>query len=525
MTSKIEHSDSAEQTMLPASFRVAFDAAIEHHLGVGGETVLLGGDPLRLLRMSTRTQGVVRGLKAARSLAEAAGSAGVAMGSVEKLARRLLQAGLAHPILEPTVDFSDVMVVLPVKDSPGRLDRALDAIRSSGFGGEIVVVDDGSRESLEQVAARHQTRFIRNTISMGPAAARNQGAARCTTSLIAFIDADCIAGREWLANTLAHFADSQVAIVAPRIVATQSEPTQIGRPQLDGTKPSATQPGATQPTERSALYAYEQVRSPLDLGPMAGPVRPTSRIAYVPAAALIVRRSVFESLGGFDADLHVGEDVDFLWRAVAQGHTIRYEPTATVAHDHRVTWRAFVKRRAQYGTSAAELTERHAGQVPPLVLSPWSAAIWAGLASQTPLAIVSALCTFAYSTAKFPPKLAVLRHPGPLAIRLAVRGHSGAGRQLASATWRTYLPLALAASGISRRARRWTIATALLHNALDYRERKPTLSVARYIGIRLLDDAAYCVGVWQGCVKKRTIGPLVPRIVNWPGRRSVSEDS
>ena len=38
-------------------------------------------------------------------------------------------------------------------------------------------------------------------------------------------------------------------------------------------------------------------------------------------------------------------------------------------------------------------------------------------------------------------------------------------------------------------------------------------------GARLLDDAAYAAGVWRGMVRWRTLRPLLPELVSWPGRR------
>ena len=47
---------------------------------------------------------------------------------------------------------------------------------------------------------------------------------------------------------------------------------------------------------------------------------------------------------------------------------------------------------------------------------------------------------------------------------------------------------------------------------LDWLDRHPPLDPARYAAARLLDDAAYSLGVWQGCLRRRTIRPLLPMI-------------
>jgi mycofactocin glycosyltransferase len=495
-----------EHSELPESFCVSLDSGIERHLGVNGELVLLGGDPLRLLRLSDRSAALVASLGEGRSLAETATTNAATLGTVSKFCRRLLDAGIAHPSFgRETGVAASVTIVVPVKDRPTELERLLRSIRGNHDTKDtaLVVVDDGSADPVATnvIATRYDAVVQRHEKGRGPAAARNRGANAASTEFVAFVDSDCeIVDPCWLTTCLAHFADPTVAVVAPRIVGTKQE-------------------------NANTLHTYESVRSSLDLGTQAAKVAPMHRVAYVPAAALVVRKNVFAALKGFDEAMHVGEDVDFVWRVNETSHTVRYEPGATVAHDHRTTYAQFLKRRFQYATSSAPLDQRHPNMVPPLVVSPWSAAVWASVATQTLMGLLSALSIAGYSGAKFPAKLQMLREPGPVAARLVARGHWGAGRQIASATWRAYLPIALLLSALSKRARRWTIATALIPNVLDYRQQETKMNPLTYTGIRILDDAAYCAGLWWGCITNRNVRPLMPKMNNWPGRRNVNEDS
>ena len=43
---------------------------------------------------------------------------------------------------------------------------------------------------------------------------------------------------------------------------------------------------------------------------------------------------------------------------------------------------------------------------------------------------------------------------------------------------------------------------------------------AGYAAARLLDDLAYSVGVWQGCLAHRTARPLAPALWWWSGPAS-----
>jgi hypothetical protein len=218
--------------------------------------------------------------------------------------------------------------------------------------------------------------------------------------------------------------------------------------------------------------------------------------------------------------MHVGEDVDFVWRMSAAGWRVRYEPGAVMGHDHRVTFRAWFARRADYGTSAAALEELHPGAVRPLYASWWTAGAWTAALARRP-ALAAALT--AGATALLARRLSRVtgeRWPAPslpaegaawrLAVRLAGGGTIAAARPLGSALSRTWWPLAIPAALAVPKLRGPLAALIVLPPLLDWADRRPPLDPARYVAARLLDDAAYSVGVWQGCLTRRTVRPLLP---------------
>ena len=255
--------------------------------------------------------------------------------------------------------------------------------------------------------------MLRHPSPQGPAAARNAGLAAATTPLVAFLDSDVLPEPGWLPPLLARLADPAVGLVAPRIVALPPVTGWLGR--------------------------YEAVRSSLDLGPDPALVVPRSRVAYVPSAALLVRRAAVGA--GFDADMHVAEDVDLVLRLHAAGWRLRYEPAARVAHDHRTTLRAWWLRKAFYGTGAAPLALRHPGAVPPMVLSPTAAAMSVLLLLGRP---VAALAVGAVAAERLSRKLTRLRRPRATAARLIGSAAVGAAAQTADAVTRHYWPVAVA---------------------------------------------------------------------------------
>jgi mycofactocin system glycosyltransferase len=475
-----EAAQGPEDELVPAGFRLRPDPGVRL-LAAG--MVIVGGYPTRVLRLSATGRSYVDGWLSGKPVPSGQ--------KARALARRLLDAGIAHPVLGdcgPGLD--EVTVVIPVRDRSGELARCL-----AGLDGavRVVVVDDCSRDrgAVYDVAVAAGARVVSRPVNGGPAAARNTGLAAVDTPLVAFLDSDCVPGPGWLDALLPHFADPALGAVAPRI--------------------APHEPG------RTWLARYEGASSTLDMGRRPSIVRSGSRVPYVPGAALVVRKKAAGV--GFAEDMQVGEDVDFVWRLVASGWRVRYEPAAVMRHQHRVRLREWFTRRKDYGTSAAALELQHPGVVRPLYTSAWTATAWLAAAAGHPE--VGALVTGA-GTALLARRLAQVtgeRWARPdglttwrLAVRLAGGGTLAAARPLGSAISRTWWPVALPTAITVRRLRLPLAALILAPPLLDWVDRRPPLDPARYVAARLLDDAGYCLGVWQGCAKRRTVLPLLPLV-------------
>jgi mycofactocin system glycosyltransferase len=454
---------------------------------LAGGTVLAGGSPVRVLRLTQAGARHVSGWLSGTPVPDNP--------RARALARRLLDAGIAYPVPGRAASDrgpgpGDVTVVIPVRDRQAELGRCLAGL---GHMPRVIVVDDCSADpaAIARAVAGSGARVLRRAVNGGPGAARNTGLAAADTPLVAFLDSDCVPGPGWLDALLPHFADPAVGAVAPRIVPDE--------------------PG------RTWLARYEGASSALDMGARPSIVRPGSRVPYVPGAALVVRRAAAGA--GFAGAMRVGEDVDFVWRLAAAGWRVRYEPAATMRHQHRVRLRAWFARRKDYGTSAASLELRHPGTVRPLQVSAWTALAWVAAAAGRPDAAVAFTGAGVALLARRLAQVTGEDRPGPqartawpLAARLAGGGTLAAGRPLGSAISRTWWPAVLLAALALRRARYPLAALVLAPPLLDWLDRRPPLDPARYVAARLLDDVAYSLGVWQGCAGRRTIRPLLPVI-------------
>jgi mycofactocin system glycosyltransferase len=452
-------------------------------------TVLLGGYPYRMLRLGPAGAAHVARWWAGEPVAASPGA--------QALARRLLETGIALPVPSGGPGPGEVTVVIPVRDRTAELALCLNGLLAPEPAPRVLVVDDGSRDpaAVAAVARDAGAGCLHRPVNGGPAAARNTGLAAVQTPLVAFLDSDCVPAPGWLDGLLPHFADPVVAAVAPRIV--PYEPN-----------------GAT---GRAAgwLARYEGFSSTLDMGAVPSIVRPGAKVSYVPGAALVLRTGPARAAGGFAEHLPVGEDVDFVWRLAGHGWQVRYEPAAAVAHQHRVRLGSWFARRMDYGTSAAPLELRHPGTLPAVAMSGWTAAAWAAVAAGPPPAgPAGGLAITATATALLARRLAPLTgdQTWPVAARLAAGGTVAAGRLLGSTLTRAWWPLALPAAVAVPRLRVPLAALALTPPVLGWAERRPPMDPVRYVSARLLDDVAYSLGVWRGCLRHRTARPLLPKL-------------
>jgi len=472
--------------LMPPDFGLALDRSTRVERG---GRLLLGGTPFRLVRLADH-----------HAAALAAWRRGDPVGDDEgrrRFARALVASNLAHPCppsAPPDGPRADVTVVVPVRDRPRQLDRLLRALAQPGSDHvpEVIVVDDASadQDRTADVVAANGGRLLRRPTRGGAPAARNDGAAAATAPFIAFLDSDCVPEPGWLDTVLPHFADPLVAVVAPRVVALPAPPSAHPLPGQDA----------------GWLASYEDVRSPLDRGSSPARVLPGGQVPFVPGAALVVRAAALGT--GFDETLHGGEDVDLVWRLTGEGWHVRYEPAARVAHEHRVSFGAWLSRRAYYGRTAAPLARRHPAAARPLAVSPWTAAAWAAAALRRPYAaagIVGAACVLLAG------KLAgVVDQPVREAVRLAGGGTLRSGRRVADAVARTWWPATLVTAALTPRLRLPLAAAALAPAVGEWRRLRPPLDPVRWTIARVLDDAAYGWGVWSGCWAEREWGPVSP---------------
>jgi glycosyltransferase involved in cell wall biosynthesis len=212
-----------------------------------------------------------------------------------------------------------VSVVVPAHDAEATIGRALDALATQDLDGDfdVTVVDDGSRDRTAEIAGTHPLapQVLRNPEAQGPGAARNRGVAASSAPVIAFTDADCFPAPDWLSRSLEAIADRDLV--------------------------------------QGAVLPDPQV----DRGPFDRTVIVTEERGLYETANLVVRRELFDRIGGFEDWIVVGGEGAFGWRAPA-GDSAARPPDRTIGEDVLFGWNA--RRLGARTTFAPEALVHHA---------------------------------------------------------------------------------------------------------------------------------------------------------------------
>jgi N-acetylglucosaminyl-diphospho-decaprenol L-rhamnosyltransferase len=211
---------------------------------------------------------------------------------------------------------------------------------------EITVVDnasdDQSADALSRYAASLPMRVVRNVENRGFAAACNQGAAGSTADFLLFLNPDTRLGLGCLERPVKFLEDPHncsVGIIGVQLI---DEHGQVVR-SCSRVPSLRAMIGQTLGVDR----IFPARCPPLLM--LDWPHDVTRTVDQVMGAFYFVRRSLFESLGGFDERFFVYfEDLDFAMRARARGATSSYLATARAFHRGGGTTRDIPARRLFY---------------------------------------------------------------------------------------------------------------------------------------------------------------------------------
>lgn len=213
-------------------------------------------------------------------------------------------------------------IIIPLKKCNAYLKENITALLNGSCQDfEIIVLPD-KKESI----TFPKTKII-PTGNVGPAEKRDKGAMLAKGKFLAFIDDDAFPSRDWLKNALPFFKFYDVAAVCG---------------------PGVTPPGDSIFQQVSGSFSA----SLLGGGPYIYRFIPQKEreVDDFPSMNLLVRKSDFLKVNGFDTNFWPGEDTKFCHDLV---HTLRkkiiYHPSVLVYHHRRAIFTAHLQQNGRYG--------------------------------------------------------------------------------------------------------------------------------------------------------------------------------
>jgi GT2 family glycosyltransferase len=227
----------------------------------------------------------------------------------------------------------DVSVVVLNYNGSRWLERCFAAVETQqGVSCEAILVDNASTDdSVELVARRFpRVRIVRLAANRGFAGGNNAGAREARAPFLAFLNNDTEADIGWAAALHgALVARPAAGLTTSRIVSLADGVT------VDSAGDGYLRAGGA--FKRGHGEPDAAYREPADVFGACG-------------AAFMIRRALFEEIGGFDEDLFlVYEDVDLSYRARLAGHRCLYVPGALVHHAGSATLGRLSRQALYFG--------------------------------------------------------------------------------------------------------------------------------------------------------------------------------
>lgn len=243
-------------------------------------------------------------------------------------------------VLERESDCEPVVsVVVPAHNEEKVIGRLLKRITEFTYPKEklqVVVVDDGSTDNTGRIVDDFARRYgfikaLHRHSATGKSAALNEALKHVTGKFVYFFDADYIPDRDFVERLNHAFSDLKVGAV-------QGNVRVLNEDRLVSNVVSL---------ERVGGFRVDQLaRDILGLVPQFG------------GTAAGVRRSLLESLGGFDGNV-LAEDTDLTFRIYLAGFKVRYVLNAGSYEEAVDGWRKYWRQRSRWARGHMQCAFKH----------------------------------------------------------------------------------------------------------------------------------------------------------------------
>ncbi|ADW16538.1 glycosyl transferase family 2 [Desulfobulbus propionicus DSM 2032] len=194
----------------------------------------------------------------------------------------------------------DLSVIIPAKNESLFLKISVPAlwvsINKSNIIAEIILVDNGSEDDTESVARSLGCKIL-SSPQGSIAKLRNLGASQAQGTYLAFVDADCAVHEDWVSTCIENLNHLKVGATGTRVVPASEKATWVS-------------------------WAWFNLA--------AGSKR-KENVSWLGSSNLMLKKCLFDELGGFNEGLKTAEDFDLTTR-LKKTHRIKLEKNIDTIH-------------------------------------------------------------------------------------------------------------------------------------------------------------------------------------------------
>ena len=228
-----------------------------------------------------------------------------------------------------------VSIIIPVKNGESVIGDLLDSLMNLDYDPEkleIIVVDGKSVDRTRDIAAMYPVKVVSEEGS-GLNAARNTGIRYSRGEVVAFIDADCVAPREWIRKVVKNFEDERVGCTGGNVRAFGDD--------------------------FFSLYADHSLIPVMPFLKKRMILDGLKPFRYPAGCNMAFRREAIIKAGYFDEEIHYGfDDLEFIERVGKAGYNIALDPDVLVLHKHRTTLLGLLRQMFRYGRGGGIVLRR-----------------------------------------------------------------------------------------------------------------------------------------------------------------------
>ena len=213
-----------------------------------------------------------------------------------------------------------ISIIIPVKEVNDYIRQAMEHYAHLEYDDYEILIfpDNPSDEHFPR------TRIIPSG-EVGPADKRDMALQYAEGEIFAFTDDDAYPRADWLKNAVRYFDDPEVgAVGGPAVTAPEDDIWQQASGKI------------YESFLCSGGYIYRYLP------------KEEREVDDLPSVNLIVRRDVFEKVGGYDSNYYPGEDTKLCLDIVENGKRIIYSPDVLVYHHRRKVFRQHLKQATNY---------------------------------------------------------------------------------------------------------------------------------------------------------------------------------